>query len=198
MTLTRKQWALLAQEAYTTAPSLGQEDSAGRVVFVQSEQGLILSMPGTNNAECVLADLDAIPYDTGAFGIVHRGIWEAFYPILDDVAKLDVYGLVGHSEGAAGALYLAARLCLIGKAPKIVYAWEPPRTSLDSKLSDIFIKYGVEVHIMYHGEDIVPTVPFDLPLLPWQHAGTVERFGNASLPFPNFEDHLIANIVADL
>lgn len=192
------EWACLARDAYVAAPNLGPEDSAGRIVFVQSEQGLILTIPGTNNEACELADIKAWPTETDGCGACHAGIWEAFDAVWHDVSKLDVYALVGHSEGAAGAIYLAARLCLAGKPPKIVWAWEPPRTSIDSTLAEIFVKYGVELHIKRHGLDLVPDVPISLPDFPWQHAGKVEGFGVAAFPFPNIHDHMMAGIIADL
>jgi len=84
---------------------------------------------------------------------------------------------------------------LIGKAPKIVYAWESPRTSIDANLADIFTKYGVELHLMWHGEDIVPTVPLALPFMEWRHPIALERFGKSSNAIT---DHMLVNIIADL
>lgn len=191
--MTPKDWALLAKEAYTSVPDLGEESSAGRIKFNMKEEGLVLAIPGTNNVECVLADVDAFPLDVGACGHVHAGIWNAFDPVWNDVSKLDIYALVGHSEGALGALFLGARLCLMGKAPKVIWAWEPPRASIDSCLADIFFHYNVEVHIMWHGNDCVPTVP-----LFFRHPGQVTRFGHASLPIINIGDHLMDSIIADL
>jgi triacylglycerol lipase len=196
--MTPKEWACLAQDAYTVAPNLGPENSAGRVIFNTTADGLVLSIPGTNNIACAEADADALIHDTGALGCVHKGIWDAFDPVWTDVAKLNAYAIVGHSEGAAGTIYLAARLCLIGKAPRIVWAWEPPRTSIDDKLAQVIAAAGVELHIMWHGNDIVPGLPLELPFLGWRHAGPVTRFGNASEPFPNVHDHLLQNIIPEL
>lgn len=196
--MTPKDWALLAQAAYTAAPNLGPENSAGRVVFNSLPDGLVLSIPGTNNIACAEADADALLFNTIDLGWVHEGIWRAFDAVWTDVAKLDINALVGHSEGAAGAIYLAARLCLIGMAPKVVWAWESPKTSIDDKLAKVLADNGVELHIMWHGEDIVPTLPPDILFLNWRHAGPVTRFGKASLPFPNVQDHLLQNIIPDL
>jgi len=196
--MSLRDWALIAQESYTAQPDLGKSNSSGRVVFVQSQEGLILAIPGTNNIECLLADIDILAHDAGECGIVHSGIWNAFDEVWLDVSQLSVHALVGHSEGAAGAIFLAARLCLIGKAPKVVYAFEPPHTSIDSKLADIFTKFNVELHVLRHGLDIITTVAIPLPDFPWQHPKLLELFGKACLPFDNIEDHLMKNIIADL
>jgi triacylglycerol lipase len=197
--MTPKQWALMAQAAYTAPPDLGPEDSAGRIVFNPTDDGLILAIPGTNNEQCALADIDAIPHDVGPCGLVHRGIWKAFDPVWLGVSQLSVHALVGHSEGATGALMLAGRLCSIGKAPKVVWAWEPARCSIDDKLEKLLAAHGVEVHIMIHGNDVVPDLPPTLPpLLDWRHPASVTRFGNAAYEIPNIADHMLNGIIADL
>ena len=196
--MTPKDWALMAQAAYTAKPDIGPEASAGRIVFNPSDFGLILAAPGTNNGACAEADAEAIPHDAGTIGWVHKGIWDAFDAVWPDVQHLTVYALVGHSEGAAGVIYLAARLCLMGQAPKVVWAWEPPRTSIDDRLAHLLASYGVELHIMHHGNDIVPDLPPDVLFLTWRHAGPVTKFGKASEPFANIADHLLANIIPDL
>lgn len=198
--MTPKDWAVLAQAAYSARPDLGPEDSAGRVVFQNTGAGLALTIPGTDNGRCVLADVDAVPFDAGGCGRVHRGIWEAFDPVWPGVLALGtVKVLDGHSEGAAGAIYLAARLCLAGKPPEEVWAWEPPMTSIDGMLAGIFLRCRVKLHVMWHGNDLVPDLPVTLPgVFDWQHAGPPARFGKAALPVPNLEDHAIAGIVADL
>ena len=196
--MTPKEWAEIAQLAYTSEPSIGDESSAARIVYVESDDGLILAIPGTNNMACILVDLDTFLKDAQDCGMVHQGIWEAFDPVWDVVSGLNVNAIVGHSEGAAGAIYLGARLCLIGKPPKVIYAWEPPRTSIDTKLADIFLANNVDLHIMWHGNDIVPDVPPSWEHFTWQHAGKPEKFGNASSSEPNIEDHFIENIIKDL
>ena len=196
--MTPREWALMAQAAYTAQPDIGLEASAGRVVFKHTPDGLVLSIPGTNNLACAEADAEAIPHDTGALGRVHKGIWDAFDTVWGDVANLDVHALVGHSEGACGALFLAGRLCLLGKPPKIVWAWEPPRASIDNKLRDVLSAHNVELHIMWHGEDIVPLMPPDLLFLNWRHPGPVTRFGKASSEIANVSDHLLENILSDI
>ncbi len=84
--MTPKDWALLAQAAYAASPNLGPENSAGRIVFNQSDLGLILSAPGTNNIACAEADARFIPKDVGGCGWVHSGIWDAFDPIWSQVS----------------------------------------------------------------------------------------------------------------
>lgn len=196
--MTPKEYACLAQQAYISKPDIGLESSAARVVFNSTSDGLVLSIPGTNNESSTLADIDAFPHDAIECGFVHKGIWESFDSIWMDVSKLDVYALVGHSEGGAGAIYLAARLCLIGKAPKIVHAFESPRTSIDSRLSEIFFKYGVDIYCYRHGNDLVPMLPLIIPFENWQHPTKLIQFGTAKLPVLNIEDHSIFGVISDL
>ena len=197
MTMTVRDWALLAQSDYSETPSFGDENSAGRIVCNENENRLILAIPGTNNESCVAADIDILAYDAKELGVVHKGGYMAFNPLWDDVSKLDVYAFVAHSEGCWGAFYLAAKMCLSGRPPKIIYAFEPPHASVDSKLSDIFKKSNVQVNIMWHGNDCIPDFPLTTILFPWRHPAPATRFGKASLPIPNIEDHLMVNIIPD-
>ena len=193
-----RDYAILSQQAYTAIPAIGAPDSAARIVFNSTEIGLVLRIPGTNNLACLEADAEALLYDAGEFGQVHRGIWLAFDGVWSDVAKMLPVALTGHSEGAAGAIYLAARLAKAGRAPKAVYAFEPPRTSIDTALAAIIQEAGIELHIYHHGRDLVPLVPLDIPGEDWQHAGPVTQFGKPTSIFPNIKDHAIAAVVADL
>ncbi|HEX7642962.1 MAG TPA: lipase [Burkholderiaceae bacterium] len=196
--MTPRGYAILARQAYTATPDIGAPSGAGRIVFNSTEIGLVLSIPGTNNLACLGADADALLHDAGEFGQVHCGIWLAFDEVWPDVAKLLPVALTGHSEGAAGAIYLAARLARAGRAPKAVHAFEPPRTSIDAALAHIIQEAGIDLHIYHHGRDVVPLVPLDIPGEDWQHAGPVTRFGKPASIFPNIEDHAIAAVIADL
>lgn len=197
--MTPKDYAILARDAYTTAPNIGEQNSAGRVILNHLPEGLVLAIPGTNNLSCVEADVDALLYDAKECGMVHAGIWGAFSAVWPEVSKLYAHALVGHSEGAAGAIYLAAQLCLIGKAPEEVWAFEPPRTSIDDKLATIFLRYGCNVKVYHHGRDIVPMVPLDIPLEPWRHPVTdVIHFGKPSSIWPNVADHMMDALISDL
>src|ERR1700752_1219570 len=113
--ITALDCALLCQHAYSDTPTIGQESSAARWVKYDTAEGIALIAPGTNNERCILADIDAIPFDTGKFGKVHKGIWEAFFPLFESAAEIGPDIVSGHSEGAAGAIYLTAYLCSIGK-----------------------------------------------------------------------------------
>jgi len=196
--MTPREYAELAGAAYKAVPDIGQEDGAARIIVTETSDDLIFSIPGTNNLACLGADIDALTHDAGEFGHVHAGIWGAFDEVWPEAAKLAPSALCGHSEGAAGALYLGARFCLAGMPPKVIHAFEPPRTSIDPKLADIFKARSVEVHIYHHGHDAVPLVPLSIPGQAWQHAGPVTQFGKASSIFPNLDDHMIAAVIADL
>lgn len=196
--MTPRDFAILSKQAYSQTPIIGAPSSAARICSNNTPDGLVLSIPGTNNFACLQADLDALTHDAGVFGMVHAGIWLAFAEVWRDVAKLAPVALTGHSEGAAGAIYLAAQLAVAGKPPKVVHAFEPPRTSIDASLASIFKQFDVELHIYHHGHDLVPMVPVPIPNGDWQHAGPVTQFGKPSSIFPNIEDHEIARIIADL
>lgn len=191
--------ALLAQGAYTSVPNIGAEDSAARVVFADTDDGRAWCIPGTNNFACLLADLDALTFDAGLCGEVHAGIWHPFAALLAAV-HYPVYPnvLIGHSEGAAGAIFMAAILVLRGQPPKAVYAFEPPHTSTDAKLRQILTDAGVAVYLTHHGHDGVPMVPLPIPEFDWQHAADVVYFGKPHSILPNLVDHMIAGIIADL
>ncbi len=192
--MTPRDYALLAQAAYSETPIIGREDSAARVIETQAEEGLIISVPGTNNPACLIADLDFFTVNT-PYGSLHGGIYRAFIPTFDQCLGLDIHALTGHSEGAAGALLIGAYLCANGKAPKEIHAFEPPKLSTDSRLRDIFEFYQVNVKIYHHGHDLVPLMPIGAN---WQHCADVTQFGTPSSIVPNFEDHEISRIIADL
>jgi hypothetical protein len=107
-----------------------------------------------------------------------------------------VQGLVGHSEGAAIALLAAGALCVAGRPPLVVWAWEPPRVSCDGVLRALLEANHIVVHVMHHGNDLVPDVP-DVVFMDWQHPADVVRFGQAALPFPNVQDHMMPGILRD-
>lgn len=187
-------YALLAARAYSEPPTYGLACSAARAVDFGSG---VVGFPGTNNLACWLADLDAEVVDVPGMGRLHAGFWRAFQSILDPLmAKLDVQVCVGHSEGAALALLYAAQLCIAGKPPREVYAFEPPRVSACGTLAALFAARGVSLMLTQCGNDVVPDVP--RLLQPWQHAAPLHQIGRPALPFPNVEDHLMGRVLAAL
>ena len=192
--MTPVDYALLAARAYSEPPTFGLPSSAARaVVFGQG----VVGFPGTNNMACWLADLDATTVDVLGMGRLHAGFWRAFQQIADPLMALtDVDVTLGHSEGAALAILYAAQLCIAGKPPKQVFAFEPPRVSADGTLAALFATYGVTLTLTQNGNDVVPDVPRLLE--PWQHAAPLRRIGSAAFPFPNVDDHLIAHVVVAL
>ena len=196
--------ARIAKEAYSAIPDYGTEDSSARVVVSGLSKAdpyaCDWSIPGTNNLSCFLSDVDALIHDAGLFGMVHRGIWMPFFDLFQRTQRMKcgADNIIGHSEGAAGALYLAGMLCAFGHAPQAVYAFEPPHTSIDDKLRKLLTDARVKVYIFHHGRDMVPMVPMPIPLEPWQHAADVIHFGKSSSILPNIKDHEIDGIIADL
>ena len=191
--MTPKEFAQLAQLAYTSAPDIGVEDSAARAIVV----GDVVAFPGTNNPVCFLADLDADAIMSEEFGHIHDGFHKAFDSIRAPLMALgNVQAVTGHSLGAALALLYAAALCLAGKPPKEVHAFEPPHVSCDDTLAGIFAAHEVAVHIYRKGEDIIPMIPRILH--DWRHPAPVISIGAPTWPIWNIEDHALAGIIESL
>ncbi|MEI1276599.1 alpha/beta fold hydrolase [Klebsiella pneumoniae] len=192
--MTPRDYALLAQEAYSAKPDIGKADSASRAIVRQTAGGLIVAFPGTDNLDCVAADLDAHPIDVIGIGQVHHGFWKAWGAIAVDVlAAIDgrPVTLAGHSLGAAIAIMAAAAMVVGGNPPVAVYGFEPPRVSTNGSVAAVLGK--VPLNLYKNGNDIVPDLPPD-----WEHAGQIRQVGRAALPFPNITDHAIARVIAAL
>ncbi|ABB08829.1 alpha/beta fold hydrolase [Burkholderia lata] len=192
--MTPRDYALLAQEAYSAKPDIGKADSASRAIVRQTAAGLVVAFPGTDNLDCVATDLYAHPIDVIGIGHVHHGFWKAWGAIAVDVlAAIDgrPVTLVGHSLGAAIAIIAAAAMVVGGKPPAAVYGFEPPRVSTNGSVAAMLGK--VPLHLFKNGNDIVPDLPPD-----WHHAGAIQPIGHAALPFPNVTDHAIARVIMAL
>ncbi|WP_176016660.1 alpha/beta fold hydrolase [Burkholderia sp. BCC0398] len=192
--MTPREYALLAQEAYSAKPDIGKADSASRAIVRQTAGGLVVAFPGTDNLDCVAADLDAHPIDVIGIGQVHHGFWKAWGAIAVDVlAAIDgrPVTLVGHSLGAAIAIMAAAAMVAGGNQPAAVYGFEPPRVSTNGSVAAVLA--AVPLNLFKNGNDIVPDLPPD-----WEHAGAIQQIGRAAFPFPNVTDHAIARVVAAL
>lgn len=187
-------YALLAQEAYTAKPDIGDADSASRAIVRHTAAGLVVAFPGTDNADCWGADLDVVPVSVPGAGEVHRGFLEAWRDIsvsvLAAIAGQPVT-LVGHSLGAAIAIMCAMDMTVSGNPPAAVFGFEPPRVSPDLTIRTLLAR--VPVHLYCNGLDIVPSLPPG-----WQHAALLTHIGKPSLPIPNIEDHKVANVILAL
>lgn len=197
MDLNPLTYALLAQEVYSAIPQIGDESSAARAIIESTTDGTAFAFPGTNNLACWLADLDAKPIDTPIGGL-HEGFNNAALSIRDAVeAKVAKVSqpiiLCGHSEGAALALVLGGYLCLAGRTPRAIFAFEPPRVSIDPTLGTVLQQFGVQLFLTANGNDVVPMVP--RILFPWQLPGPLTKIGKPALPFPNIADHEMARVV---
>lgn len=191
---TARDFALLAQEAYTAKPDIGNADSASRAIVRQTADGLVIAFPGSDNLECWLHDFDAIPVMVPGIGDVHQGFWNAWTAISVDVLAA-VGGkpvtLVGHSLGGALAIVAAAAMTVGGNPPAAVYAFEPPRVSPTLAVRTLLAK--VPVHLYRNGNDLVPDLPVG-----WNHAALLNRIGHAALPVPNVLDHELLRVIAAL
>lgn len=192
--MTPRDYALLAQEAYSATPDIGNADSASRAIVRHTDVGLCVAFPGTDNLVCWLADLNALPTSVAGVGDVHRGFWQAWLTISASVvAAIDgnPVTLVGHSLGAAIALLAAAQMTINGNPPVAVYAFEPPRVSPGMAARTLLA--NVPLHLYRNGLDLVPDVP-----LGWQHAALLTQIGKPALPIPNISDHSMERVIAAL
>ncbi|MEI7296572.1 lipase family protein [Paraburkholderia tropica] len=192
--MTPRDFALLAEEAYSAKPDIGDPNSASRAIVRQTAAGLVVAFPGTDNADCWGADFDVVPVAVPGMGDVHRGFLEAWQAIATQVTAAigdQPVTFVGHSLGAAISLVAAASFTLAGKPPIAVYAFEPPRVSPNLTIRTLLSK--VPVHLYKNGNDIVPDVPFG-----WNHAALLVHIGTPLLPLPNIRDHAIARVIQAL
>ena len=192
--MTPYDYALLANEAYSADPDIGEEDTASRAIVRTTPEGLCIAFPGTNNLASWIADLDAVMIPVDGIGHVHEGFWNAWLAISAKV--LDTIGdqpvtLVGHSLGAAIAIMAAAMLTATGKPPIAVYGFEPPRVSSDTSVQTLLA--GVPLWLYKNGNDLVPDVPWGC-----YHAGALRGIGKPLLPIPNVQDHMMARVILAL
>ena len=192
--MTPRDFAKLAQEAYDAPPDIGIADSASRAIVRQTEAGLCIAFPGSDNLPCWLADLNAIPVSVSGMGSVHAGFWGAWNAIAADVVAAigdRPVTLVGHSLGASIALVAASALTLAGKPPAAVWAFEPARVSFDLTLRNLLAK--VPLHLFRNGSDPVPNLP-----LGGMHPGLLTHIGRPTGMLPVIADHLLPAVTANL
>jgi len=192
--MTPRDFALLAQEAYTAAPDIGKADSASRAIVRQTPAGLVVAFRGSDNEPSWAADFDAIPMAVAGVGELHRGFWLAWQAISVDVlAAIDgkPVTLVGHSLGGALALMAAVEMTVGGNPPAAVYGFEAPRVSPTSCVADLLA--SIDVWLCRNGSDPVP----DLPSW-WPPAGVVRQIGKPRGLMPDAADHEIGNVIAAL
>ena len=189
-----RDFALLAQEAYSATPDIGVADSASRAIVRHTDAGLVVAFRGTDDLASFAADFDIEPLDVAGVGKVYSGFWKAWevisLPVLAAVAGRPVT-LVGHSLGAALALMAAAYMTVGGNPPAAIYGFEPPRVGVDAGIQVVLA--GVPMFLTKNGNDLVCDVPPG-----GLHAAPLSFIGKAALPFPNIEDHKISNVISAL
>ena len=189
-----RDFALIAQEAYSAAPDIGIADSASRAILRDTPAGLVVCFPGSNDDACWRADFDFVPENVPGLGCVHRGFWDAWHAMETDVWAA-IAGrpvtFVGHSLGAALAILAGAASTNGGNPPEAIYGFEPPRVSYDLSIRTVLNK--VPTHLYKNGNDIVPDVPFG-----GVHPATLNKIGVPLLPIPNVQDHSIVRVLLAL
>jgi hypothetical protein len=191
--MTPLEAALIAQAVYSASPDIGVESTAGRA----SIYGTAIAFPGSDNIACWLADLDVETIFVPSLGRIHSGFFHAWTEIQTGVTALPTVEItIGHSEGAAIAMLAAANLCLLGRPPRQVFAFEPPRITTDTTMAQLFADNGVDLHLYRNGFDVVPIVPRLLE--DWQHPAPLTYIGVPLRPFPNVEDHSMQRVIQSL
>jgi len=188
-------YALLSQKAYNVPPMVGAEESSARAILETTEDGLAVAFRGSDDTHAWLADLNVVIDDIGGLGHIHQGFWESFKLVRKELLQKSPVVVTGHSLGAALAIIYAGVLCLVGKPPKAVFAWEPPHVGIDGTLAHLFTTNGVRLFYYRNGLDLVVNVPLPLPEFWWQHASRLIPIGEEARPFPNIEDHNICRVV---
>lgn len=189
--MTPRDFAVLAQEAYTAAPDIGKADSASRAIVRETAAGLVVAFPGSNNLDSWLTDFDIARLTVPGIGVVHQGFYQAWQAIAVDVlAAVDgkPVTLVGHSLGGAIALMAAADMMQSGIKPSAVFGFEAPRVSPTSCIAELLAP--INPWLCKNGSDPVPDVP---PR--WKPGGVVRQIGKRPSIIPDVRDHLLLDSV---
>jgi len=199
--VTVKDFAKIADAAYTAVPTIGDPNSASRAIVTRddADASAIVSFPGSDNVACWLADLDAEVSDHPGLGLIHKGFWSAWVAIKEQVYRA-IEGCrtvtwVGHSLGAALAILAGSDYAEIFKKTTI-YGFEPPRVSADGAIERLISTLKVDISLYQNGNDVVPDVPRILQN--WQHPAPLIKIGKPFLPFANINDHEMSRVIKAL
>lgn len=192
--MTPRDFAQLAQEAYTATPDIGIADSASRAIVRQTAAGLVIAFRGSDDAAAWIHDFCAVPVPIPGMGVVHLGFHDAWQDIAPQVIAAigdRPVTFVGHSLAGAMASLAAATMTLVGKPPAAVWAFEPPRPSFDMTLR-VLLK-DVPLHLFRNGSDPVPDMPPG-----GVHPGLLTHIGKPAGILPDIADHLLVNLIPNL
>ena len=187
--MTPVDYALLAQRAYSDAPTVGQADSASRMCVY----GDVHAFRGTDDVASFVHDFDLALATVPGLGNLHAGFWSAWQVIRDKCLSMPApSAIAGHSLGAALAILCAAEWSLRGHVVP-VYAFEPPRMFGDAAMQDLLAATRVPWFATRNGLDVVTQVPPGLTL-----PGPLTRIGRPSFSLDNLTDHGIGRVIEAL
>lgn len=189
-----RDFALLAQEAYSATPDIGVARGPSCAIVRDVADGRVIAFPGTDSVADLMADFDVKPDPVPFLGHVHGGFWSAYLAIQSEViaaASGHEVIFVGHSLGAALAIVAAASFVSNGNPVKAVWGFAPPRVSPEPSVAAVLSKTPTTLY--RNGNDAVPAVP---PM--WPQSGSLIQIGKASLPFINLKDHALSRYIAAL
>lgn len=182
-------YALLAQRAYSDAPTVGQEDSASRMHVY----GDAHAFRGSDDLASWVHDFEVALTDVPGLGKLHAGFWSAWQAIRSECLALPPpSAIAGHSLGGALAIIAAAEWALLGHVVP-VYAFEPPRLCGDDTLAHVFRDFTIPFYGTRNGNDLVTQVPGWL-----SHPRALTPIGHPAEPIDNLIDHEIAHVIEAL
>jgi hypothetical protein len=133
-----------------------------------SDGGAIVAFRGSETAEDWVRDFLAWPVDDRAhpqLGLCHAGFLDAALSVVAavrDVTKGLPWYVTGHSLGGAIAQGVGALLICARVPPEAVVTFGAPRFGME-KFANVL--QSVPVRLYRRGNDVVPTVPWDVPPL---------------------------------
>ena len=158
------------------------------VAFMTDSGSVGAFIKGTNSAEDIIKDVDAIqisiPFCAAPKALAHDGFLDASRGIAVRVAQTTKFGdrivIAGHSLGGAVATLVALELTTMGYRNITVYTFGSPRV-FNKEAAAIYEAQVPNTYRFVHAYDAVPTVPW---WWTYTHVGQLVRINAAGDEIP--------------